>query len=56
VGLVSRVMLGCCLLRELYFLSHGFREHRQPILDLELVNLAMSHLTAEPDELYPRGM
>jgi hypothetical protein len=37
-------------------LSNGFREQRQPILDIELIDLAMPHLTAEPHKFDPRGM
>ena len=53
---VSLVCVSRFLLRELDLLSHCFCERRQPILDLELVDLAMSHLPAEPDELDPGGM
>ena len=44
------------LVSEPYFLPYSFREYRQAVLDFELVDFAMTHLTAEPDKLYPRGM
>jgi hypothetical protein len=44
------------LLRELDFLSYGFREHGQPVLNLELLDLTMAHLIAEADKFNPRGM
>jgi hypothetical protein len=56
LGLVSRVMLVRKLLGKLYFLSYRFGEHWQAILNFELIDLAMPHLTTEADELDPRGM
>jgi hypothetical protein len=45
-----------CLLSELYFASNCFGQRRQAVLYLELIDLAVPHLSTEPDELDPRRM
>jgi hypothetical protein len=46
-------MPGKYLLGELNSLSYGFGEHGQAVLNLELIDLAMPHLAAEPHKFDP---
>ena len=46
----------CLLLRKLNFLSYGLGQQGQTVLNSELIDFAMPHLTAEAHEFKPCRM